>query len=967
MKLKQTLTLALLSGLSLTAAAQQVTISPLPQSIAWGEKAFDRQTAFNVVGAETADADALNALTAKYEATGGSVELIIGERGDAAVAAYETSIPEKAEGYFLQVTPERVVIAGNDAHGTFYGVQSFLQVAAQTEVMSVTVTDYPDVIERGVVEGFYGNNWSQTDRIRQFQFYGANKMNVYIYGPKDDPYHLARWREPYPAESANKMKELVAEAKRNKVKFVWAVHPGNDIQWNKTDSVNVVKKLQMMYDLGVRAFAVFFDDVWGGEGTRGIKQAQLLNYVTDNFVKKYDDVEPLILCPTQYNRGWVGGTYLSELRDNLYKEVRIMWTGNSVVDFINKGDTEWINAQIGRKAYIWLNYPVNDYCISRMLMGPTFGDDLNIANDLSGYTSNPMEYAEASMLSLYSVADYTWNMADYDSNASWERAIKYLMPENAEAFKVFCENNVDLGVNTHGLRRTNESPRFVEASKNFDAEMAGGYNAAAVEKVRAEFGLLVSASDQLLATSESPELMAEITPWVKVMRHVGVRGQLLCNLFEHINNETPEAFIDDYLKILDLTEAQRSILSRDFPGSIKSPNPVVADVYVGPFIKKQLENAVQMYKQKFNYRLDVFPAEVIEYGTYYIMYNGKYLGNPKAGTIGGNPVFQDELDLINPTRQEWLIAKDTETGRYKIINVKDDRYINEHGNFSVGDTNPYEAVWHTYEIYCMNGKYAIQNGGKSGTEFWATNGTRISKSGSSAFTYDHFVFDIVPLEGPKEFVEIKEGKKYAILNEAGDFLTNENPSGTGGAPKFKARSGRSNKSQYWKFSYDASQGRYKLTSASDGRYVNELGEFGTNQYYADWNTYFLLDRSGFFSIQNGGSAKPYFWYIDGDRIYSKEMSRNDSYQFRIMEYDVATGIDSPLESTSSIQVVVSSGVIHVNAPAPIATLSLYDANGKCVAKAQGVTALKLPTLVSQTYLLHVATEGGQQTFKLQLQ
>ena len=245
--------------------------------------------------------------------------------------------------------------------------------------------------ERGVVEGFYGNNWSQTDSIRQFQFYGANKMNTYIYGPKDDPYHLARWREAYPTETANKMKDLVAEAKRNKVKFVWAIHPGNDIQWNKTDSVNVVKKLEMMYALGVRAFAVFFDDVWGGEGTRGIKQAQLLNYVTDNFVKKYDDVEPLILCPTQYNRGWASGTYLSELRDNLYKEVRIMWTGNSVVDFINKGDMEWINNQIGRKAFIWLNYPVNDYCISRMLMGPTFGDDLNIANDLSGYTSNPME------------------------------------------------------------------------------------------------------------------------------------------------------------------------------------------------------------------------------------------------------------------------------------------------------------------------------------------------------------------------------------------------------------------------------------------------------------------------------------------------------------------------------------------------------------------------------------------------
>ena len=119
MNLKHILATALFSSTALVATAQQVTISPLPQSASWGEKAFDHQTAFNIVGAETADADALNALTAKYGATGGSIELIIGERGDDAVAAYEASIPSNAEGYFLQVTPERVVIAGNDGNGTF--------------------------------------------------------------------------------------------------------------------------------------------------------------------------------------------------------------------------------------------------------------------------------------------------------------------------------------------------------------------------------------------------------------------------------------------------------------------------------------------------------------------------------------------------------------------------------------------------------------------------------------------------------------------------------------------------------------------------------------------------------------------------------------------------------------------------------------------------------------------------------
>ena len=356
MKIKSIL-LSLLLGLGAgKAAAQQITVSPIPQNIEWGAKAFDGTATYKFTGSEEADADAVAALTAFRAPQTGSadVEIIIGERGDAAVAAYESEIPAKAEGYYLKVEPGKVVIAGNDANGTFYGVQTFLQVAAQPEVMQVTVKDWPDMLERGVVEGFYGNNWSQTDRIRQFQFYGRNKMNVYIYGPKDDPYHRYRWRENYPTAEANKMKELVAEAHKNKVNFVWAVHPGIDIKWNKTDSLNVIKKLEFMYGLGVRAFAVFFDDITG-EGTSGVKQAQLLNYITDEFVRKHEGVQPLILCPTDYNRAWAGDTYLNALRDNMYQEVRIMWTGNSVVDFINKSDLEWVNPRIGRKAYIWLN------------------------------------------------------------------------------------------------------------------------------------------------------------------------------------------------------------------------------------------------------------------------------------------------------------------------------------------------------------------------------------------------------------------------------------------------------------------------------------------------------------------------------------------------------------------------------------------------------------------------------------
>ncbi len=99
---------------------------------------------------------------------------------------------------------------------------------------------------------------SHADRIEQIRFYGRIKLNTYIYGPKDDPYHSSpNWRKPYPAEEAEHIKELAEEATHNKVNFVWAIHPGQDIQWNLTDSMNILSKFEKMYDLGVRSFSPF--------------------------------------------------------------------------------------------------------------------------------------------------------------------------------------------------------------------------------------------------------------------------------------------------------------------------------------------------------------------------------------------------------------------------------------------------------------------------------------------------------------------------------------------------------------------------------------------------------------------------------------------------------------------------------------------------------------------------------------
>ena len=59
------------------------------------------------------------------------------------------------------------------------------------------------------------------------------------------------------------------------------------------------------------------------------------------------------------------------------------------------------------------------------------------------------------------------------------------------------------------------------------------------------------------------------------------------------------------------------------------------------------------------------------------------------------------------------------------------------------------------------------------------------------------------------------------------YLSNTNVAGSGGFPSFKALSTVKTASQQWRLTLDTTTDRYKLVSAIDNRYVNELGAFGT--------------------------------------------------------------------------------------------------------------------------------------------
>lgn len=681
-------------------AQNMIRLSPNPRQVEWGA--------------------ALESLPQK---------VIVGTMGDKAVKKFKKFIPQHAEGYYLNIDKDRIVIAGYDTNGTFYGEQTLKQLREQNCMREVTISDYPTMPERGVIEGFYGNPYSQQNRLDLFRFMGANKMNIFIYGPKDDPYHRAKWRVPYPQKEADDIRLLATEAEKSHVKFVWAIHPGVDIHWNLQDSLAIVKKLESVYSLGVRSFCVFFDDI-GGEGTKAEKQAGLLNYITDSFVKKHKDVASLIMCPTQYNKSWSGGDYLNILGTQMYPSVRIMWTGNSVVDMIESNDMEWINNQIHRKAFIWLNYPVTDYCINHLLMGPTYGNGNNIGSMVSGFCSNPMEYCEASKVSLFSLADYTWNPLHYDSLSSWQQAMHAVYPEQEQAFRVFCENNIDLGVTGHGLRRAGESPEFRKAlqSDNPTRELS-------------KFFLSLKQAGQTLQKDDSrPQLKVEILPWVKSMVLTGERGDEVLKMRDAFRSKRDTDFIDAYLSYDRLTNEQNAIRSRDFQGSIKVASPVVATNYVEPWIRQEVQDMVSKYKKISTYRLDVFPVQIVEDGSYFIKVNGKYLTDTNPAQPGLKASLVEERDTINPQRQEWTIQMVPETQRFKIVNNQGNRYLNEIGCFG---GNAYSAAWNTYVFTKQDGRYAIRNAGNGGNKYWTIE----PSSSTISFVNDaRYVFELIPIK-----------------------------------------------------------------------------------------------------------------------------------------------------------------------------------------------------------------------------
>lgn len=437
--------------------------------------------------------------------------------------ALKANVKEVSGAYALQITSKGITITGYDERGAFYGIQTLRQimespVASKGTLPCLAISDYPDLPYRGVVEGFYGTPWSHEVRMSLIDIYGKYKMNAYLYGPKDDPYHSCpNWRLPYPEKEAQNIKELIAACNRNRVDFVWAIHPGQDIKWNEEDYQNLLNKCTWMYNLGVRSFAVFFDDI-SGEGTNPVKQTELLNRLTKDFVEAKGDISSLTVCPTDYSKLWANPTPQGSLAiygETLNPAIEVFWTGDVVCSDLTKETMDWVNSRIKRPAYYWWNFPVTDYARHILMQGPVYGLSTQLSNkNLCGIVSNPMEHGEASKLALYGVADYSWNIAAYNPIDNWERALVEMMPQAHEAYRTFAIHSCDTET---GYRRDESWETQTFRLNNWSDELA--------DKLWKEYDRVENVPNEIEKGCTNTALLKELRPWLSEFGKLGTRGK----------------------------------------------------------------------------------------------------------------------------------------------------------------------------------------------------------------------------------------------------------------------------------------------------------------------------------------------------------------------------------------------------------------------------------------------------------
>ena len=580
---------------------KEYKVFPTPQKVTYNDGVTKLHKQVNLVMGENLDIYTRNRLksvlqahqisyTSSQTAVAGATNIYLGVHGQESQAEKEMpnlskGLFDKIDAYALSIKNNTISIVGKDTDAVFYGLTTLkhmLNESAAPVLRNVTVEDYAEIKNRGFIEGYYGNPWSNADRAELMRYGGDLKLTQYFFAPKDDPYHNKKWRELYPEEKLAEIRELARVGNQNKTRYVWTIHPfmnnrirfGNDADYQK-DLETIKAKFTQLMDVGVREFGILADDApspVGGYNSYNRLMKDMTDWLTEKQATYGGLRKEMIFVPGQY---WGNGREdeLKALNENLPTSTSMTLTGGKIWGEVSESFLSNLknNLTAGGKTYrpvsLWVNWPVTDNSKQHLILGggekflhPNVDPSL-----LSGIMLNPMQQSEPSKIALFSEAQYAWKQWKSEEEAKKVNDIAFNFVENGKftdseasiAFRELGKHMINQNMDGRVVK-LEESVELAPKLATFMSKLKAGQDVSAErEGLRAEFAKLKAAA-QLYKASGDEKMRAQIHYWLdNTIDQMDALSALLDGTEAIATNDSAKLW-DSYYKGLKLYEQSQT-------------------------------------------------------------------------------------------------------------------------------------------------------------------------------------------------------------------------------------------------------------------------------------------------------------------------------------------------------------------------------------------------------------------------
>lgn len=263
----------------------------------------------------------------------------------------------------------------------------------------------------GIIEGFFGTPWSMESRTAFIRRLPPMGLNFYIYAPKNDSCLRSCWHREFSGDYLESLIKLANVTKSSGLKFGIGFSPlgataDPDVflpLFRKQVSV-LVSELSPYY------FALLFDDMKISLEHEGAVQNRFIRECLE--ILKPLGIR-LITCSSFYTTdpilekvfGKMPECYYGDLLRDIPSDVDFFWTGPKVISTeYGADDLKTACGLLGRKPFIWDNYPVNDgrKASDYLYLGP-FANRNEILSHAAGIAVNPMKQTFLNLFPLASL------------------------------------------------------------------------------------------------------------------------------------------------------------------------------------------------------------------------------------------------------------------------------------------------------------------------------------------------------------------------------------------------------------------------------------------------------------------------------------------------------------------------------------------------------------------------------------